>query len=130
MAQATQIVLTKLAIEQIKLILDHDFTLYEASETPALRITITGKECHGFNYGIGLDKAQENDIINPYEMAPDQKILVVMDPFCAHFLQNITIDYKQDFAGDAEGLVVINHDHSDFAGKFWKGAPEKAPQFK
>ena len=49
---------------------------------------------------------------------------------CAHHLEQIGVDFIQDFDQDAEGFVITNHSQSDFKGKFWKASPEKVPPLK
>ncbi|HGE5781863.1 TPA: HesB/IscA family protein [Bacillus pseudomycoides] len=64
-----------------------------------LRFTFEGAGCCGPNYGISLEKAQENDIkqiVNGIEVA--------MDPKVAEIVNNLTLDYVEDQQG--AGLVI------------------------
>ena len=107
--------LTEQAIAQIKLILENDFTL----EGQSLRVHISGKECDGFTYSIGFQKPIENDISIP---CPEigEKHYIIMDPFSAFYLKEVTVDFVQDFEKDIEGFVVTNHKQEDYHGKFWR----------
>jgi len=107
----TKIEFSNKAAEQIKLILDNDYTL----TTNSLRIQISGKECDGFRYEIGFDQKKENDEIFNQEL-----ISILMQPFTAYFCQNITIDYLTDGKNDIDGFIIKNHDQGNYQGKFFK----------
>ncbi len=99
--------------DQIKLIMENDFTL----KGKYFRIIISGKGCHGFDYQVGFDHKKENDFI---VLVKGLAVDVLMDPFSAYYLQNVTIDYVQDFEKDTEGFIVLNHNQDTYRGKFWK----------
>ena len=114
--------LTERAVAQIKLILENDFTL----EGQSLRIHISGKECDGFTYSIGFQKPIENDIsISCPEIGEGH--FLIMDPFSAFYLKEVTVDFVQDFEKDLEGFVVTNHKQEDYHGKFWRKDTNKIP---
>ena len=113
--------LTERAVAQIKLILENDFTL----EGQSLRIHISGKECDGFTYSIGFQKPIENDISIPCPEIGEGHCLI-MDPFSAFYLKEVTIDFVQDFEKDLEGFVVTNHKQEDYHGKFWRKDTESS----
>ena len=114
--------LTEQAIAQIKLILENDYTLKGQS----LRIHISGKECDGFTYSVGFQKPIENDITIACPEIGEEQYLI-MDPFSAFYLKNVTLDFVQDWEKDEEGFVVINHKQEDYHGKFWKKDTTKIP---
>ena len=108
-----QVHCSKVAKDQIRPMVENDFTL----EGKSLRIMISGKGCHGFDYQVGFDCKREDDLIVFVEgLAVD----VLMDPFSAYYLQNVTIDYVQNFEEDSEGFIVINHNQKTYRGKFWR----------
>ncbi len=102
---------TDIALKQINLIQENDYTLTSKS----LRVQISGKECDGFRYEIGFDDKKDQD----YEFSA-QKLTVYMQPFTAYFCQNITIDYISDGRNDIDGFIVKNHDQDSYQGKFFK----------
>ena len=116
------ILFTERALEQLKLIIDNDFTL----AGKYFRVVVSGKGCEGFTYAAGFTDLQDDDfqvrIANTTE-----EIYVVIDSFAAFYLQEASVDFIQDFNQDAEGFVITNHSQSDFKGKFWRTAPEKTP---
>ncbi len=103
--------ITPIALNQIKLILENDFTL----ETQSLRIQIGGKECDGFRYEVGFDKKKEND----YEFK-SHDLTIFMQPFTAFYCQQITIDYLSDGRNDIDGFLIKNHHQDEYQGKFFK----------
>ncbi len=107
----TQIEFTKKANEQIKLILDNDYTL----SSRLMRIQIGGKECDGFRYEVGFDSEKENDHLFELDL-----VNVLMQPFTAYFCQNITVDYLTDGKNDIDGFIIRNHEQKNYEGKFFK----------
>lgn len=112
---------TETALEQYKLIVENDFTL----AGKYFRILISGKGCDGFMYSVGFTNMASEDLTYPIANSPAQEI--IMDNFTAFYLKNITIDYIQNFAENQEGFHVINHDQTEFHGKFWLKDPTKIP---
>ena len=119
------IMFTDRALSQLKLIMDNDFTL----AGKYFRIVVSGKGCEGFTYAAGFTDLQEDDF--QVKIANhDEEFVIVIDPFAAFYLQEASVDFIQDFKQDAEGFVITNHAQSEFKGKFWTKAPEKAPPVK
>jgi iron-sulfur cluster insertion protein len=122
MVTAPVIMFTERALNQLKLIIENDFTL----AGKYFRIVVSGKGCEGFTYAAGFTDLNEEDfhirIANT-----EEEIFVVIDPFAAFYLQEASVDFIQDFEQDAEGFVIVNHSQSEFKGKFWRQAPEKTP---
>ena len=112
--------ITDEALEQIRLILENDFTV----EGKSLRVLISGKGCHGFDYQVGFDLKKNDDFVITLE---GLNIDLVMDSFSACYLQNFSIDYVRDFTQSEEGLVVVNHGQAAYRGKFWKSDPSLLP---
>ncbi len=102
---------TNFAKEQLKLIVENDFTL----KGKYLRILISGKGCDGFKYSVGF--ADLND----------DNFEVIMDPFTAFYLQNTEVDYVLDLETGDEGFVVTNKDQKKYHGKFWKKNNDLVP---
>lgn len=129
---------SQVALNQLRLILDNDFTL----KGKYLRVLISGKGCDGFTYSVGFTDWQEADLYVPvitssfdskniegcYEI--DEELQVLMDPFTAFYLQRVSIDYVQDFANNNEGFTVTNENQKDFSGKFWRQDVAKVPPLK
>lgn len=118
------------ALAQFKLINDHDFTL----AGKFFRILISGKGCDGFTYSVGFTDWHDEDIKVPIHDERNQPCLegslVLMDPFTAFYLQEVTVDYLQDFANNNEGFVVTNEKQKEYAGKFWRQDEQKIPPLK
>ena len=116
------IMFTERALNQLKLIIDNDFTL----AGKYFRIVVSGKGCEGFTYAAGFTDLFDDDfqvrIANT-----EEEIFVLIDPFAAFYLQEASVDFIQDFEQDAEGFVIVNHAQGEFKGKFWRQAPEKTP---
>lgn len=107
--------ITEQALEQIILIIKNDFTV----EGKVLRVTISGKECDGFNYDFGFDEKHSDDILEEFNYK-DTPFQLARDPFTAHYFQNGEIDYKLDLENNVDGFVVTNFDQGKFQGKFFK----------
>lgn len=119
------IMFTERALDQLKLIIDNDFTL----AGKYFRIVVSGKGCEGFTYAAGFTDLQEDDFQVRIANSTDE-IYVVIDPFAAFYLQEASVDFIQDFNQDAEGFVITNHSQGEFKGKFWRGNPDKTPPLK
>lgn len=113
--------ITDEAKQQIDLILKNDFTIKDKF----LRITISGKGCDGFDYSIGFDSQNPNDIHTQVK-----NINIILDPFANFYLQKFKIDYIQNLEEDIEGFQIINTSQKEFKGKFWKKDLSKVPSKK
>ena len=116
------ILFTDRALEQLKLIINNDFTL----AGKYFRVVVSGKGCEGFTYAAGFTDLQQDDFQVRIANTNDE-IYVVIDPFAAFYLQEASVDFIQDFNQDAEGVVITNHSQGEFKGKFWRQNPEKTP---
>lgn len=106
----TKIKITTQAIEQIKLMLEHDYTL----EDKVLRISIDGKGCDGFDYAIGFTDQNEKDFIHKVS-----GISLHLDPFVSEHLYDFSIDYQANYEREEEGFVITNNESDKTKGKFW-----------
>ena len=104
------------ALQEIKLILENDFTL----KGRYFRILISGKGCDGFTYSTGFTDFQDEDFIIKIENKINLDFSVLIDPFASFYLQETLVDFIQDYENELEGFVVINKNQKQFAGKFWK----------
>lgn len=102
--------ITKRAERELLLIMENDFTVKDK----AIRLTIEGKGCNGFNYGIGFDTPTPTDL--HYSHPPFNFIL---DPFVAQYINRVSIDFILDVSNNRDGFVVLNHDEEKYQGKFW-----------
>lgn len=112
---------TNFAKEQLKLIVENDFTL----KGKYLRILISGKGCDGFKYSVGFADLNDDDLNISVEN--DDNFEVIMDPFTAFYLQNTEVDYVLDLETGDEGFVVTNKDQKKYHGKFWKKNNDLVP---
>jgi iron-sulfur cluster insertion protein len=123
MILAPKIEFTPSALEQIKLIVDNDFTLRGLY----FRILISGKGCDGFTYSTGFTEFNSEDFIVQIENNKNLDFSVLIDPFASFYLQDTMVDFVQDFENDTEGFVVLNKNQKQFAGKFWRETPTDTP---
>ncbi len=125
-----KLMFSPMALSQLQLIVENDFTL----KGKYLRVLISGKGCDGFTYSVGFTDWQEEDLKVPVLDSDGDKveesILVLMDPFTAFYLQEVAVDYLQDFANNNEGFTVTNLNQKEFAGKFWRQEAGKVPPLK
>jgi Fe-S cluster assembly iron-binding protein IscA len=112
---------TKRAIVELKLIMENDFTL----AGKYFRLLISGKGCDGFTYSVGFTDMNQDDFLVNIENHDKEQI--VIDPFAAFYLNNVTVDFIQDPAKDLEGFVIINNQHKDYQGKFFNKDQSKLP---
>ena len=74
----------------------------EANPNLMLRVFVQGGGCSGFSYGFTFDEAQnEDDFDFTYE-----EVRVVVDAMSMQYLQDSTIDYREDVMGSS---FVINN---------------------
>lgn len=130
MVEMPRLKFSEMALLQYKLIIENDFTL----KGKYLRILISGKGCDGFTYSVGFTDWNEDDmkvrILDHKGQDLSETFEVLMDPFTAFYLQEVTIDYLQDFANNNEGFTVTNENQKEFAGKFWRQQTDKVPPLK
>ncbi len=120
-----EITFSELALNQLKLIMENDFTL----SGKYLRLLISGKGCDGFTYSSGFSDIEKDDfIVEVQNTGEDMQVLV--DPFAAFYLQKTSVDYLQDFENNREGFVISNHSQKQYSGKFWRKNDEKVPPQK
>lgn len=118
--------ITNDAGEQLQLILENDYTL----EGQFLRLVITGKGCDGFTYSTGFTECKEDDFRISSSFGELEKIIVLMDPFTAFYLQESTLDYVRDYENNDEGFVITSHHQDNFKLKFWNADPDKTPKLQ
>lgn len=106
------------ASEQIKLMLEHDYTL----KNLVFRIKIGGKGCGGFTYQTGFSETDPEDM----KIQMDG-FTIHVDPFTAHYINGGTLDYKFDPQNYEDGFVLDNPREKEFAGKFFKDTSKLPP---
>ena len=128
-----KVTFTPQALDQLRLIVENDFTL----GGKYFRLLISGKGCDGFTYSAGFTDLDTEDLLIPVaneegelQQSYGEKLMVIMDPFTAFYLQECSVDYIQDFENDTEGFSVINHQQQKYAGKFWRRDQNKIPPTK
>ncbi|MCK9518196.1 MAG: iron-sulfur cluster insertion protein ErpA [Dehalococcoidia bacterium] len=96
-AQAALVTITEKAAEKAK-------ALLEARELPdgALRVFVAGGGCSGYQYGMALARAAEDD-----DLVLDlQGVRVLVDPESAQYLEGAEIDYIDDIM--KSGFSIYN----------------------
>lgn len=66
----------------------------ETGESKALRVSVEGGGCSGFQYDIVLDEPAADDI-----RLEGKNALVVVDPVSLPFLENAVIDFTEELIG-------------------------------
>jgi len=112
---------TERAIQELKLIMENDFTL----AGKYFRLLISGKGCDGFTYSAGFTDFNQDDFLVQINNHENEQI--VIDPFAAFYLNNVTVDFVQDPQKDLEGFIIINNQHKEFQGKFFNKDQSKLP---
>jgi len=79
--------LTEPAITKLK-----DILAEENNPSAMLRVFVQGGGCSGFQYGFTLDESQNED---DFDFVYDD-VKVVVDAMSMQYLQNATINYKED----------------------------------
>ena len=109
--QDIQLDITEAAVQQIRLIKLHDYTL----EGLDFRVKIGGKGCGGFTYATGFSAPLPDDLVLNV-----QGITILLDPFTAFYTKVGKLDYTFDSANNEEGFVVDNFAGDRYRGKFFK----------
>jgi iron-sulfur cluster insertion protein len=113
---------TPSALEQIKLMLAHDFTLNDK----VFRIQISGKGCDGFEYQLGFTEKRLDDI----EIKIEDDLIILMDPFTQFYSSSATLDYIMDHVQNVDGFKFTNHNQTDHRKKFFKDTSKLPPWAK
>jgi len=98
--------LTAVAASKVKGILEQ-----EKGNIPqgGLRIYVQGGGCSGFQYGMVLDEAAEDD-----QIFETDGIKVIIDPNSLRYLEGAEVDYKEDLMGG--GFAIKNPNASSTCG--------------
>ena len=113
--------ISQAAIDQIKLMLEHDYTL----KGLFFRIKIGGKGCGGFTYQTGFSENHADDL-----KIHAQGLDILVDPFTAHYISGGDLDYKFDPKNHEDGFVLNNPHEKNYAGKFFKDTSKLPPWAK
>ena len=105
------------AARQLHLMFQHDPTL----QNRCFRIHIQSKGCEGFRYALGMGENLPQDFI-----VKTEGIDIHLDPFCAFYLQEGTIDYIVLESGE-DGFTITNTREGQYRKKFWKKDPKLIP---
>lgn len=132
MSNEQKITITNQAQWQIALMIENEFN----QEQYGLRMSIDGKGCDGFSYAIGFTEIKKDgdhpDVVLSQTISDingkEYQLNVIMDPFAAHYLQEVTVDFQFNPETEEEGFLISNHSQKKFQGKFWRKNPELAPQ--
>jgi iron-sulfur cluster insertion protein len=119
-----EIEFSKVAFDQIILMLKNDFTL----EGLIFRLQISNKGCEGFEYELGFSHTQEVDLFFEYISPLGMKLEFIMEPFTAHYCKNGLIDFYLDVENNEEGFSFKNFNEKEYHGKFYKDL-EKLPDY-
>ena len=117
--------LTAAAFEQIKLILENDYTL----EGLNFRLKIDGKGCDGFTYATGFSEKVEDDIELEFEHSGNS-IKILLDSFALFYCKEGTLDFLLNVNESEDGFTFINNNEDKYHGKFFKDGGDLVPPTK
>lgn len=83
--------LTETASEKVREFMEEQ----GAVESAGLRVAVLPGGCSGFQYGLNIEDAPEEDD----EILERDGVKVFVDPFSAQYLEGVEIDYVQNFMG-------------------------------
>lgn len=79
-----------------------DILAEENNPNAKLRVFVQGGGCSGFQYGFTLDESRNED---DFDFSYDD-VTVLVDAMSMQYLQNATINYKEDLTGSS--FVIDN----------------------
>lgn len=106
-AAELEINLTEKAAEEVRGFLREEGLTDEAS---GLRVSVLPGGCSGFQYGLEIAEASEEDDL----VVESQGIALFVDPFSAQYLEGTTIDWTSSFQGS--GFTFDNPNASGGCG--------------
>lgn len=89
--EGVDLTLTETAAEKVRQFMDEQ----GAIEGAGLRVAVLPGGCSGFQYGLNIEDAPEEDD----EVFDVSGVKVFVDPFSAQYLEGVQIDYVQNFMG-------------------------------
>jgi len=102
------ITLTEQAVGRIKEILDND----PSAAGKALRLSVQGGGCAGFEYAFSFDDKQGDDAV-----VEQDGLEIVIDPMSSIYLMGLQIDYTEDLSGASFRFKNPNSSGSCGCGK-------------
>lgn len=106
-AAELEISLTDQAAREVRRFLEEEGLTDEAS---GLRVSVMPGGCSGFQYGLEIEGAAEEDDL----VVESQGISLFVDPFSAQYLEGTTIDWTSSFQGS--GFTFENPNASGGCG--------------
>lgn len=103
--------LSRAAYEQIKLIMENDYTMQDNF----FRLKIGGKGCDGFTYELGFTEKDDEDLELKYE-----DLIILIDPFTFHYCKEGYIDFLLNPKTNEDGFIFVNKNEDKYHGKFFK----------
>ena len=91
-----QITLTDKAAVKVKAAMEK-----QAKQSAALRLSVLGGGCSGFQYGLAFDEKRDGD-----RAIESRGVMLLVDEQSAHYLDGSEIDYVESVMG--EGFMVNN----------------------
>jgi iron-sulfur cluster insertion protein len=88
-----------------------DLMIDEDNTQMKFRAYVQGGGCSGFSYGFTFDDVANED---DFEFPIDEKFKMLVDAMSMQYLQDATIDYKEDLAGSQ--FVINNPNASSSCG--------------
>jgi len=107
------ITLSKMALDQLQLLMKEDYTL----ESLLPRLAISGKGCGGFTYALTFTGPQKEDLVLNFDSVGNGNFKILLDSFTAQYFKRGTIDFFQ--SETEEGFVITNFDENNYEGKFF-----------
>lgn len=108
MSSEQSITVTDLAAQKIKEVLSDEG---KDPNNTALRVSVQGGGCSGFQYGLAIDTDQEGHGSIYFE---SNGVKLVTDPISIRYLQGTEIDYKENASGG--GFTIKNPNATSTCG--------------
>ncbi len=91
MTEVIQVNLTPTAVSKVQTFMAE----HGASEEAGLRVAVLPGGCSGFQYGLNIEDAPEEDD----EILTFEGVRLFIDPFSAQYLEGVEVDYVQNLMG-------------------------------
>ena len=89
-----KIELTETALAKVQTFMED----HGARQEAGLRLAVLPGGCSGFQYGLNIEDAPEEDD-EVFEVDPGRGIRLFIDPFSAQYLEGVQIDYVTSMMG-------------------------------
>jgi iron-sulfur cluster assembly accessory protein len=112
--------ISETAAEKVKSFLEQE---KEALPNGGLRIYVQGGGCSGFQYGMAIDEAADED-----QVFEAQGVKVIVDPMSFKHLDGANVEYKEDLMGGGFSIKNPNAKSSCGCGHSFQSCESEPSQ--